>query len=540
MRLLSIILLIFVFISCAEETSELLSQYTLSTQIIPTEGGSVSPEDGEFNGGTQISVEATPNQYYEFVKWGGDGNGSQSNPIGLTVSSNIRLIAEFDKNDDDEDGILDLEDLCSNTLAGDLVDSSGCSDSQKDTLSLTLNSEYANLSNANVVTCGIFAIWWDKNFDHNHLSESDVTCEYLKEVRERSLNQLNMFDPPNLDAGYYVNIYIHHDEDIFPSYWGNGVGTDSYGVPYWATGHGGAVEAPNVFHEGFHIFQYNQNSPGFRYTGDGMWYTEATAQWFAFTYTEQNDNSIVEAASLVMNPQITLWHSFQNRAPNDPVTWLYEVRQYSMHGYLYYLTDIEGVDPKYITSGFSENVQITPQQYHYEKIGGSNLRRYFGNWAAANTSDLSYLTRGQVARAYQEVNGLINAGVTSSDYINTYAIEIDANDLKSSYEPPSELRPRSWAYNVIKVINSANKTFEINFSGSEKGSQGANSYFENRIVTKSGDTYSTINFNLDNGLSGKKTISLSNDEDEFYIVVSSVPEQFSGNQNYNYSISLVE
>jgi hypothetical protein len=45
---------------------------------------------------------------------------------------------------------------------------------------------------------------------------------------------------------------------------------------------------------------------------------------------------------------------------------------------------------------------------------------------------------------------------------------------------------------------------------------------------------------LDNGLSGKKTISLSNDEDEFYIVVSSVPEQFSGNQNYNYSISLVE
>ena len=153
---------------------------------------------------------------------------------------------------------------------------------------------------------------------------------------------------------------------------------------------------------------------------------------------------------------------------------------------------------------------------------------------------MSYLTRGQVARAYQEVNGLINAGVTSSDYINTYAIEIDANDLKSSYEPPSELRPRSWAYNVIKVINSANKTFEINFSGSEKGSQGANSYFENRIVTKSEGTYSTIDFNLDNGLSGKKTISLSNDEEEFYIVVSSVPEQFSGNQNYNYSISLVD
>jgi hypothetical protein len=211
-----------------------------------------------------------------------------------------------------------------------------------------------------------------------------------------------------------------------------------------------------------------------------------------------------------------------------------------MHGYLYYLTDVEGVDPEYITSGFSENVEITPQQYHYEKIGGSKLREYFGNWAAANTSDLSYLTRGQVARAYQEVNGLINAGVTSAEYINTYAIQVDANNLESSYEPPSDLRPRSWAYNVIRVFNTANKTFEIDFSGSEKGSQGASSYFENRIVIKSGNKYSTLNFDLGNGLSGKKSITLANDEDEFYIVVASVPEQFSGNQNYNYTISLVE
>ena len=90
------------------------------------------------------------------------------------------------------------------------------SDSQNDTLSLTLNSEFANESNANVIPCGIFAIWWDKNFDHNHLFESEkITCEYLKEVREISLNQLNMFDPPNLDAGYYVNIYIHHDNVYF-------------------------------------------------------------------------------------------------------------------------------------------------------------------------------------------------------------------------------------------------------------------------------------------------------------------------------------
>ena len=73
---------------------------------------------------------------------------------------------------------------------------------------LTLRSEFANENNSNVVTSGIFAIWWDKNFEHQHQSESEYTFKLLGEIRDKSINELGMPEPPNLAAGYYLNIYI--------------------------------------------------------------------------------------------------------------------------------------------------------------------------------------------------------------------------------------------------------------------------------------------------------------------------------------------
>ena len=93
----------------------------------------------------------------------------------------------------------------------------------------------------------------------------------------------------------------------------------------------------------------------------------------------------------------------------------------------------------------------------------------------------------------------------------------------------------------MKVTNSANKSFNITFNGEENGSEGAISFFKARIVKKVGENnYTTTNFEIENGLTGNKTVILNENEDEFYIVLVSVPEYFSGNQNYNYSISISE
>ncbi|MFT6722599.1 MAG: putative repeat protein (TIGR02543 family) [Flavobacteriaceae bacterium] len=496
--------------SCSSDTEELapVIKYTLTTSVTPSTAGTITPASGEHIEGTIVELTATPNTGYNFTGWSGSINVT-SNPLTISMTGDISITATFQL----------------------IVDTNP---------ELTLRSEFANENNSNVVTSGIFAIWWDKNFEHQHQSESEYTFKLLSEIRDKSINELGMPEPPNLAAGYYLNIYIHHDNDIFSDKkWGNGVGTNSYGLPFMTTGEGGAIDELNVFHEGFHLFQYKQNSPGFSYSGDGMWYTESSAQWFAFVNEPNLTNAIIEAAALVFNPQLALWHSFSNRASYDIVTWLYEVRQYALHGLLYYLTDVEDVNESLITSGFSAGTNLLPQEYLYENIGAESFRTFFGNWAAANTANLSYLTREQVERAHNEVKNLISAGITSVEYKNEFAIEIDGNNAQGTYSPEEYLRPRSWAYNVVRISNSAGNSYNFNFIGETLGSEDASSFFEVRIVKKAGeDNYTTTNFEIDNGLTGSKTVTLNDNEEEFYVVIISVPEQFTGNQNYNYSLTI--
>ena len=65
-------------------------------------------------------------------------------------------------------------------------------------------------------------------------------------------------------------------------------------------------------HEGFHIFQYESNSPGFDYSGDSQWYIESSAQWYAATFEPRDRGMCVECGAVFANPQLALWHSFNN------------------------------------------------------------------------------------------------------------------------------------------------------------------------------------------------------------------------------------
>jgi hypothetical protein len=93
MKKLILLLSVLFVVSCESDYAPI--KYTLTTQVTPDEGGSVFPSTGEYTDGNQVTVQATPSQYFEFVKWGGDGNGSTNNPLSVTINSNITLIAEF-------------------------------------------------------------------------------------------------------------------------------------------------------------------------------------------------------------------------------------------------------------------------------------------------------------------------------------------------------------------------------------------------------------------------------------------------------------
>ncbi|HOJ31172.1 MAG TPA: FG-GAP-like repeat-containing protein [bacterium] len=61
------------------------TQYYLTTVADPIAGGSVSPTSGWFDAGSNVQIQAFPNQGWKFSNWSGDASGSQ-NPASITMN----------------------------------------------------------------------------------------------------------------------------------------------------------------------------------------------------------------------------------------------------------------------------------------------------------------------------------------------------------------------------------------------------------------------------------------------------------------------
>jgi len=419
--------------------------------------------------------------------------------------------------------------------APDPCENSGCS----------VQTYYGTPDTLALFTKNIFAIWWDPK--HDHLADAEPLADILIGVRDDCLSNLGMKDPPNPGTGFYYNVYIHHgDDDLFPSGWAMGQGTDPYGFPYLTLHYSGLFGSnggsQTVYHEGFHIFQYNANSPGFAYAGDSQWYIESSAQWYTGKKYRDDRNLFVEAGAILANPHLALWHSFNNHGPNDPASnegrpgWMYGVRQYGMHTYLTYLTEEAGVQRNILTDGFYAETNQSPQEYFFRKVGGERMRRIFADWAAHNTGGMDYLTREQLERAYQEIT---LAGDWDYYRPNIWSA-VDEGTGGDWFTPPGDLTARGWAYNVFNINNTQTATYYFELEGDATGSQGAPSYFLGRVVvmSSSGPDYSDMT--MTSALSGTATVSVKPKHQSLFLVVASVPEFFSSYQHYGYKVRITK
>ncbi|MEM1180261.1 MAG: hypothetical protein AAGM22_18100 [Acidobacteriota bacterium] len=385
-----------------------------------------------------------------------------------------------------------------------------------------------------MATDGIYAIWWDGDFDH--AADTQAMFSRLNQVRANSLNQLGMKDPPNPGQCLYYNVYIHQGpDDEFPNGWANGQGTDPYCRPYLTLPVGAHLDENNLDHEGFHIFQYSADSPGL-VPEDAGWYIESSAQWYAATQIPGEDNAFIEAGAIIGNPHLALWHSFSNEAPGDPLDWLHQVRQYGLHTLLFYLTDIRGVESSFLTELFYNGTPRTPQEELSFRIGAPAYRRLFADWAAENTAGLIYLTPGQVERALAEVEN-----VGDPNNFNPYVADVTASDLEGgwTFTPCPELpchRPRSWAYNAIRIANETSGAFTFQLVGDLLGSDGALSRFEGRVVLMEPDGPRIESMTRTGGQNFTHTTFVDADVSEVFVVVVTTPEHYLGNQTYGYTL----
>jgi hypothetical protein len=378
----------------------------------------------------------------------------------------------------------------------------------------------------------IFVVWWDKNFDYSngakHLLDS------LVKTRAYCLDTFAMADPKGSDT-YYYNVYIHNGKDLFPDNWAQGQGTDRDGYPYLTIPSG--LTDPDYtghVHEGFHIFQYNANSPGFAYRGDSQWFIEATANWFvSIQFPDKIDNFICGGA-VTANPHVPMWYSFRNKETGDQNNWQRDCHQYGMNIFLYYLTEVGKVPRDMIANGFFAQVTESPQAYLYRQVGADRMCDLFADWAAATAADFDYLTPATVKRTHQEYA--------------TYGTPSDAHPIVKTFDntgtdgdwfrPGQECVTRSWGYNVYKIVHRGSAEYTFHVAGDDTGSEGTQAAFRARVATLAGDQWTFHTVDLSDARQGSETVHVGPADTEVLFVVAATPNHFTGNQAFSYQIKI--
>jgi hypothetical protein len=371
---------------------------------------------------------------------------------------------------------------------------------------------------------------------NDYAAEARQILNWLKGVKAEA-TQMGLDDPPNDERGTYVNIYLHvpgPGNDNYPGDWGAGVGTDSNGLPFMSMGNSQRNDWMIFRHEGFHLYQYSGSraSPGFEDAGDGSWYVEATASWFAALPLLTDVNAQRGAATVPANPQLAMWHGWTNAPPGDPANWNRTTRQYALSTWVNYLGTTGGVPDSVLVGGYVTSTTMLPQEYLNSRVSG--LPALFADWAAESTPDMRYLTRPQWTAALQD---LAAYGDTADRH--EFVLEFDDVGTGNAFvAPPAALRPRGWSYNVIRVASTQAASWRFEVDGDPTGSEGAAAAFQARLLvrTAAGDTVHRVP--LANALDGSLEVVTSATPTEMYLIVAAVPMHFRGHQTYSYLVKV--
>ncbi len=382
---------------------------------------------------------------------------------------------------------------------------------------------------------GPFKVWWDATQDFS--AHATDLLKHLEDVRDQSW-AFGMRDTPSIRAGFYQNIYFHSpgDNPKPPGSGGNGVGTDSNKHPFFGTG-GSYNVIDNHYHEGFHLFQYSANSPGFAYSGDSAWYIEASANWMASINLPLLEGVFPTASAIYSNPQLPLWRTFNSSYPSsfdEPKNWNRETHQYGLNTFLAYLTEVAKVPRSIIVQGFYAKTSLKPQAYLSSQIGAEAFREHFADWAAHNAASFDYLTRAQWIHSLGHLKSYGDPA-DIHPYVRTF---YDEGTDGQWIAPQATLMTQGWSYHLYQIINSSAATYNFSVRGGLVGTAGSPSRFAGRVVVINNGGNRFLPIPMTTQQDGTLSIEASSSDSEVFLVVASVPDSFTGTQTYPYQVKI--
>jgi uncharacterized protein YjdB len=398
-----------------------------------------------------------------------------------------------------------------------------------------------------------FIVWWDSRWDDAYYARYILNWAELAWNRTTQAGMI----PPRHSNRTLINIYIHHisshggPPDGFDDGWGQGVGTDPYGMPFYtAPGNPERIRLTpqysccGILHEVFHIMQYNSGI--FPYSGDTGWFTEAAAVWFDREMTglfgdRTNAYGTWNATPfLFMQPQLAMWTWILDNGGTQ-ASFSRGVKKYEMGILLNFLTWNRIVTEDFFYRTYASGTTLTPQEYlvRYVPDFKNAFRRYamrltvldeFPGWARDGIRYMQQFYRDNPR--WTPANQNFRPDGTFDD--NSFALVVRDTGTTAFVRPREKLEP--WSYSVVRIDATTAGTYRITFRGSERGSSGTPADLYLGTVVDAGGRYAYDAIPLV-GTTGIGTFTLGANT-SLYAVIVNTPAVYSGREQFDYEIKV--
>jgi len=163
-----------------------------------------------------------------------------------------------------------------------------------------------------------------------------------------------------------------------------------------------------------------------------------------------------------------------------------------------------------------------------------NFKKVFTDWSMHNVAGFDYIQQEQWEKAWIEYEYYGDPN-DRHDIVMTYD---DSGTDGQWHRPSIDYITRAWSYNVYKINNNSTASYSFNIKGDEIGSLGDSTFFNGRIVVINNNVPTYYEMDMSNYKDGFKTVNVTSDDGQIFLIVTSTPNHFSGNQTYSYEIMI--